>query len=394
MPLDSLLSDYFERRLTGEDLRLCAVAALRSLLADQPNRPEEVWATKGLFLGYPEGQWFEISSAVGLRYMQVGRNGRFSRDRPAGVGDSQLVKVTKPPGPFFGIRTFLDRMAGRFEDMHDLEFGNLLRELSPALRAMGDGSFDAMEVRGFLKGCYGQLSSGQSAVPFVERYMAELLPRHSGFRIPGYYVAYMLVLDGAWRAMRERPVVDLMLASFNRPGQAIQDKIGNVNDLLLLVLKTLAGPAGEAQAAERAIKSMHAVGEQLVRDARSAESVGVFYGKIYESCPWLYGAFRGYQFLANTTADPEKRREHGAAATFCEELSVRTRTSLDHIFGTWVGTGSLEGMRREIAHVRRKDGDFDAEMLADQRINSELLFPPFWRPYLLGQVDAVPARPT
>lgn len=388
--MDPALVDYLVNTSSVGAWKICATAAVRSLLTDAPSRAESQWATRDLFTGHADGQWLEVLSGARVWYMQVGRSGRFSSTRPAGIADSLFVKVTEPLGPHFQIRVFLDGLAKRFASSKEVVWERWLRDLSPRLRAMGNGTYESDEMRCFLQGCIAQIG-GNGAAEYCKAYISSLQQRHTDLSAPGYVLAYMLLLDRSWRQMSKGSVVDFVLISLNAPNLPVVERFRSLRDFVDAVLRILLVEAGEAQAVEDAVKSMQTFGEKMQREVVVARSVEDFYATHYLCAPWLYGAYRGYEFLADMSRPGgDQQRRHKISAKVCEERVLKSRGALDTFFTVCIDPGRLEGIRKQVSVVREREGDFGADMLADQFVSYQLLFPSVWKPYLVGQSDKNP----
>ena len=131
---------------------------------------------------------------------------------------------------------------------------------------------------------------------------------------------------------------------------------------------------------------MQELGEKLQLAALDADSVGGFYGNIYQSMPWLWGAYLGFRYLSVA----QKSREvpsHKIAANVCDERLANATPSLVTAFLDTLDGRALRSSRDLVSRKRRMEGKVAAEALADHFIEVMLEYPRYFKPILLGQED-------
>ena len=388
--MDAILEEFLKCGHADDYLEGCTASLLRFLFAMSPWRAEKSWAARKSFAGIPLGQWIRVIDGNLESYLLLQKNsGEYRRSQPTGVTLADMTTVQLPAQPVFNLRDFATALPKKFSNNYKGSARNKLVASLTLLRAAGNGMFERQELRTFLQGCYSQ-STDTEVLSFCERYSSELKRRHVEFEVPGYYLSEMLLLDLSWRA-DSQVLINILSDLWNPNGKGEISRIGHLLQFIRAVLDRLVLIDG-GEAIRHAAEILENNGNSLQEASASATSEGEFYGQLYESGPLLWGAFRGFTYLAGRSG--AQQRELKARATVCEERFLRSYVPLLVFFGDQVGAGNLQRYQREIQQARR-DSEFEADMILDQILTLELLYPPFWRARLSNMPSpTAPVRPS
>jgi hypothetical protein len=88
-----------------------------------------------------------------------------------------------------------------------------------------------------------------------------------------------------------------------------------------------------------ACAEMKSTGERFQETAVKSHSVGEFYGGLFVSAPWLFGALRGLKYLIASNVGA---RETEVATNVCDERSTIACTSMAIQFGNSIDVGEWQ----------------------------------------------------
>ncbi len=358
---------------------------MRWLMAITPSRTEHSFANRHKMAGYPDDTWFEVHDENRVAYIKVGESGRYSRTRPLDVPGDQFIRIVYDPGPHFMLRRFVQRMVEKLPDTEPDKPG-LLAGVDVSY-ASGDGRFEESERRALMCSCADVHHRREDVTAHLTAYMEALRARFINFQVPGYFLGHTAVLEAV---LRGRPAL-AVVALESIDGAAMS--IHSMSDVVATVLKAIVGKEpGGLQIVADGLEDVADRGETLLKSSLKARSVGEYYGRLFEACPVLYSAFLCYGNLADAVPDADGRELYRHRANVTEEFMIRAHTSLGVFAEVYAGVGHLMTYCKRIADLRRTQGAAAAETLANQLIYLEFLFPPSWKPFLLGESNDLPMR--
>jgi hypothetical protein len=359
------------------DNRYCIVALLRYLQALRPSTRERFWTTQAKVAAAP-GQWFELRRrGVPSGYMRVEeRSGRYSSTPPQNVSRKDIRVLEMPDPPPTTLRMFLSAMIEHLAAQNHeaatefLGFRGILDESENE-----SGYLATRQLTSAL--AYGAGLGVAEAAVMVEL-ENKLLRLFNDFRLRGEVVGILLMLCGVSRQSGPQPA--LTKALNNLPKTPIHNIAGFGDFVLSGVLAQTGGANWIKEAAQNLSNRV----EAKLDEATAAKSIGKFYGAIYSSVPLAYGAKRGFGFLSrSTTAD--EATDYEVLANQCDERVAQGMAALNVDFGNSMDSRFVLGHRRVVERERRQKGEIAAEMTAIEFIDTLMLYPAFYRPFLLGK---------
>jgi hypothetical protein len=350
-------------------------ALLRFLLCRSPSVAESRWAFSQSHPPFPVNRWIEIRHPLKTGWIKLDdhRNGLHSAVRPSNVTDTDMLVFVVPPGPSFQLRTQFSSLIPLIQQP---EARRQFEDILPLLLDMGNGSFELREMEYFLDECFNAFERGQSApvpdepiISFLNKYADDLCNRYLHQKAPGYFVGLIQLLVLAWNRV-----------SFFSPLWPRWEN-GQAPPIILLslmkyVFAEIEGGIGW-QEIDNAAREMYKRGSDLQDKALEAQGDDEFYGRLYESCSWLYGAAEGFSYLSkNTTLNPDERKEINNLLKMSRELGVMATTSLlSDCKNRLTGGAQLQADRKRILQVKQTKGLAAAEDLVTQLLEIELMYP-------------------
>jgi hypothetical protein len=361
-----------QARLTAE-----AESLLRLLLCRSPFFAEKGW-TFGI-ADLPRNAWIAIQNPLKTGYMYLGLDGsgRYSATEPVGVAPSEIVRIDDPVEPHFTLRENFQNLVSQVQDQSRRDQLNNIAQL---LFEMGTGEFEMKEMNYFFnelfKGFNTKCNPPDAALmAFLEAYIANVHVRHMAYKMPGYFVGSMELLDRAWR-----PAAYFYLASLSPTGWVGGQ---HLNQFLLSAFETMRHmqtPEGIKSAAD----SLHSEGRKLLDDALEVADEIIFYEILYKSCALFRGGAIGFDYVAqrcSTTA--EERLANEKMLHTCEEFGIITYTSLISAYDNARTNGARFAADKErVANLAKKD-PAAADDLVTQMLELEFLYPNSYRSKLL-----------
>jgi hypothetical protein len=159
----------------------------------------------------------------------------------------------------------------------------------------------------------------------------------------------------------------------------------------LVVLPLLHGaPSLALTAIGKTAADLQSTGEEHLAAARRARNIGEYYGSLFMSIPWLLAATKGFNIVAEFF--PDQRQRATINKNFCDELATLAMAAMRVQFFDSLDRRDVLSCREHIRVTRGTKGKSEAEALADQYIETDLFYPDYFRPFLLGDTDALPTR--
>ena len=367
-------------RLTEPDDTLNCIASLSRLLcATRSSHEEWYWAVQATIAAAPD-QWFELRLRGQVTgYMRAGKsNGLYSQRRPDNVPVDQVHVIELPVPPPTTLRDFLGRLGQKLVKVDPVNSANTIARAT-ALRA-DEISSAYEETRNLIDAVEASFAPPLSERLVMEIYEKSLRERYLSFNLRGDIVGFMYVLTHTARAGDPLRVFSRVL---REPPAADVNTIDAFVDLLLsAVMRFENGSEWVIRAAgELAQKT-----EDMLDRATGANSVGDFYGAIYEAVPLTYGAKRAYMFLVKATSGSQST-EFQRLANVSDERFASSVAALKVAFANSMDYRYVLAHRREIERERHLKGESAAKLLAKEYVDFSMLYPTFFRPFLLGQTD-------
>jgi hypothetical protein len=126
--------------------------------------------------------------------------------------------------------------------------------------------------------------------------------------------------------------------------------------------------------------------EDLQERAEGAESIGKFYGPIFESAPLAIAAHVGFDALARFSSG-DAQKEYRSLAAVCDERFAIAAASIASYFDLALDARQLLAHRAKIELAREQKGEDAARKLAKQYIKLMIAYPGYFEPFLLGETD-------
>jgi hypothetical protein len=345
-------------------------ALLRYLLCISPWRAENVFYASHVAPPLRQG-WTRVVTGDHESWILVDSRGGTGQWRPAppeGVPAESIPTVETPPAYRIGLRrmaaTLVAQAGGDAAYPH-------LAGLFDRLLSMGNGRFEAAELERFVALCAqpGWLPEGIAA------YRADLLAGACDSRFPGYFVGLMMLFLDAIQGARAVILSGMLLDPRAR---------SHLHALLDGVFRQLLDNDGPASI-EQAAKGLRRKGKELLATAARQQRDEDFYGNVFRSCAFFYGANRGFDWLASSVQDPAESARFRRAADETEEFLVYTSSSLLHHFGNLkFGWAGWQQHVRHVADVRRELGAAAAEREVTYYLQTAFYYPACYREALLA----------
>jgi hypothetical protein len=372
-------------RLTvPKDLRNAIAALSRLLRATRPSHEENRWAQQVTIAKAP-GQWFELRMrGVVTGYMQASSHmGRYSHERPKDVPVDQIRQLEAILPPPTTLRDFLALLGEKLAAEDPIESRYVLAR-AQALRENENDSGYA-ESRILISALAASFAPPLSEAAVMAEYEVSLRERYLSFNIRGDLVGFMYLLAHTARAADPERAFSQAL---RESGPA---DIHTIYEFIDFLLSKIAHREGGIGWIVQAATELATETETMLDRANGAKSVGKFYGRMFEVVPLAYGAKRAYTFLASATTS-DQSAEYQRLANVSDERFATAMATLQIDFSNAMDLRYILAHRQEIARQRHKTGDWAAERLANEYIDIAMMYPPFFRPFLLGQTDTLELR--
>jgi len=377
------------------DIKQCMLALQRELYAIGALPAEERWRhTKEISLhpaairievrqdldaddrpyvlyGRKPNKWFQSHDLSGLITYQLMNDdsGRTTQIRPPGLRDEDFVELWEPEETPVTLRKFLEQLTSRLDpnNTDDIPFIDAQERRHPGLLAMyaPDRKFTNDMP---LTDSFREILSSISSLPLNDL-ISKISSDHTNFLIDGG-IGGQLCLSIF--------VLTLAAPENSRIDSAFPYSVNSFHEILDCIA---ACPEG-ITSIRKACEPMQLRGEELQLSALDADSVGGFYGSIFESCLWLWGACLGYRYLSDA---PPTCREHSIKISHnvCQERAVNALTSLNTGFLDTLDGRAFLATRAGISRTRRLSGEAAAEAATDHCIEVALSYPRYFKPILL-----------
>jgi hypothetical protein len=374
-------------RLTvPKDLRSGIASLSRLLGAGRPSFQESRWAQQAIFAAAPD-QWFELRLGGKVTgYMQASKShGRYSHTRPEKVTDDQIRPLEQPLPPPTTLRDFLALLGEKLAIEDPIEARYVLTRVQ-ALREDENVTTYA-ESRILIDALAASFAPRLSEAAVMAEYEKSLHERHLSFNIGGDLVGFMYALTYTARAADPNRALSRALR------ESPSANVGNIYEFVDFLLSTVTRFDGGSGWIANAAAELAAETEAVLDRAAKAQSTGEFYGALFEVVPFAYGAKRAYTFLASAMSG-DQSTEYQRLANVSDEQFVSAVTALECDFANSMDWRYVLAHCREIERERRQKGEFAAKRLADEYIGMSMLYPTFFRPFLLGTTATLTLRVT
>jgi hypothetical protein len=349
------------------DSKYCLVALCRLLMSSSPVEAEYAWDKLGLMASSPD-RWFEVRRGTIVQYQRGAETVRSSASQPSGVAREDIGRIVEPLFPPTALRDYLTWLA---DAMPEQGMRLKARARSTAIQGM-DIAFERKELATFL--------TGAAKPGFAESFAESLRRRYVRFAIPGSLAGRLLLLVSIAEAGQGLPALSKAL---RMPGRLnVLDAVAFTDDMLRKIARLDAGTAWIATASAQMKEQAGTLQEQ----AMGARTDGEFYGDVFLSAPPAYAAYFGFEYLAGMKTNPDRERHRRLLALCHERTAAATAALMTHFLDSIDGRQILLH-RTGIARIRESEGEAAASLAAEQYLDVERLYPPFYRPFLLGESD-------
>jgi hypothetical protein len=349
-----------------ESYSMLVNALLRYLLCISPWRAEGWYYQSHSTPPPPDKMWTRIINGTHIGWIFIdleADTGKYSSSPPEGMNPELIPTIVIPVQYQTGLRN----MANTFvEQVGGVAVYPLLANLFDRLLSMGDGRFETEELNKFL-----DLWTITNWYPGgLADYRNNLVSGLCGCRYPGYFVGLMLLLLNAISGV-EAIVMSGALLSRN-----------NITDLMRLLkfvfdqILINEGPDRIEQAAQK----MRNEGRLHLVEARKATRDEVFYGHLFLSCPFFYGAKMAFEYLVMTSNDPAARAVFQKKEYECEEYLVCASSSIMNQFENLkFGWPAWQKHCQRILEIRKTKGAPAADRKVMEYIELTYFYPEYYR---------------
>jgi hypothetical protein len=370
------------------DLRSCIIALQRFLLSTTPPASEQMWFQIPYLRNRPIGQWVEtrVGQEAPWYTFNDGKSGRSSSTLPADVRPEDLYIVSVPSLKSTALRDYFDSLVAQFDDNDagDRQWKERLRKWAKFPRPMYAPDHRERTFKSDLNLLGQLLGSGNVTAEVLDNFIPEVIKSYTDFQVHSVLAGDLcLVAKVLGSAFPYRYTFEIA------GGMASLTNCDTLETFLIGLLDHSPVPSEMYKLIANACEYMQSKGEELQDSAMQAEHVGEFYGRIFASMVWLRAAIRGFNFMVGTEGASDKVR---VAISVCDERLVVATVSMRIQFADSMDYRELLGHRLVIKKRRAEAGEEAAELLADQYIETEMLYPPFAKACLLGQTDWFPKR--
>lgn len=326
-----------------ESYSMLVNALLRYLLCISPWRAESVYYFSLQSPPLHNNKWTRVMSAGHTGWIFIDRQagtGKYRSSPPRGVDPKSVPTIEIPTQYRVGLRTMADTLVAQVGGATAYP---RLANLLDRLLAMGDGRFETAEVARFLHFC----TNPQCFPAGLASYRSDLARGMCEGRYPGYFVGLMLLL---LKAISGVEAIVLSGALMSR------ERTANLIGLLNFALGQIATNDGPERI-DRAAQELRAEGKSHLAEARKATRDEVFYGHVFLSCPFFYGAKMAFEYLTAVSKEPEATTTYEKADYECEELLVYASSSiLNHFVNLKFGWPLWQEHNRRVSEIRKTKG--------------------------------------
>ena len=369
------------------DIRNCVVALQKFLFCGSPTSAEEFWWRRGVDRG-ERGPWTEIrgQGVPSFYIFNDGVNGRSGWELPPDVRPEDVTVISLPSPAPKTLRNYYKLLVDQFDEndswMKDL------RVRIKRIEEMEIPNYDQIVTYQSLNQIRSKLASEQINAEYLEEFISNVDKSYNNFRITGPIAADLAMI--AKVLCLAIPYRFMFVPGFRMDSLIAENSLASC--LSNLVNYSLV-PGEMTKLIRQACDYMQSKGEELQDSALNAENSGEFYGRIYGSIFWFFGAQKGLNFLiASNPSFPSEANDIRIALNYCEERGVVSMVSVQNQFADTLDYRELLGHVMEIEKERQLHGESAAEQLADQYIETEMLYPPYAKNCLLGHTKLFPHR--
>jgi hypothetical protein len=368
------------------DVRYCIVSLLRFLQASRPSYQEQSWATQAA-VAAAAGQWVELRTrGVATGYIQAEESrGRYRPTPPENVARNEIRPIEMPDPPPTTLRQFLSSMIDRLVVQDPTGAREFLHYRDMLAGSEEEAGY--LATRRLASALAGGAGLGVPEAAVAQELASTLLDQFDHFAIRGEVVGVLLMLCHVSR--RADPQRALTIALRNTPKIPVHDLAGFGDFVLSGVNSQTRGAGWINEAAQELSETV----EAKLDDATAATSIGSFYGAIYSSIPFAYGAKRGFGFLSRS-ATGDEAANYAVLANQCDERCAHGMAALKVDFGNSMDFRFILAHRRMIEKQRRLNGETYAEATVIELIDTSMTYPTFFCPFLLGRTNNLTMKVT
>ena len=252
----------------------------------------------------------------------------------------------------------------------------MLQNLYVRLVSMGNGTFEMAELGRFLDLCFDRTGTGSLTTRLAE-YQAQLQIGMCSCQYPGYFVGLMTLLIKTVAG-----VEGIALSNV----QTERDRLPSTVALLKFVFDEIMRN-DSPERIEGAAQALQAEGERHLEQARASTQDEMFYGHLFRSNPFFYGAKLAFEYLAAVAeSESDTRKSHERRDHECEEYLVYASSSLlNHFDNLHFGWAQYQQHSRRVADLRTSNGVGAAEQQVNHYTEIVHFYPAHYRDALLNQ---------
>jgi hypothetical protein len=370
------------------NLRHCLVALQRVLFSITPIAAESNWWLRGAFTAQHLGRWIEHRSPgfPPTYTFNDGVSGRHTLTLPAGVAADDVVVISEPSPLPTPLRDFFCQLVEQFSDEYpdDQPWKETLRERVKRLDVMYGPDYEKASFLLELREIRPAKTTTNVAWPsneVLDDMSARIVKGYANFQVTGILAGDLILVATVLRhAMSYRYTF--------HPGFSVGSllTVMSLESFLTGLIRSSSVPGEILKLIRNASESMQLKGDETQESALTAQELGLFYGHIFASMSWFWGALRGFKFL--TFVEPGVKSD-SIALNVCDERIAIAEASLASHFADSLDRRDLLSRRDHIAQLRKESGDPAADQLADQYLEMEMLYPSYFKQFLLGQTDKI-----
>lgn len=368
----------------SESYAVLVNALLRFLLCVSPWRAEEIYyASHAAPPLQPKG-WTKVGAPghTGWIFLdQDAGTGRYRSTPPPGVDPTQISTIVIPPHSVFGLRDMAKQLV---EQSGAARINPALDNLYSRLVSMGNGTFETAEMARFLDSCRLAASNPATFKKALADYRIELLQGMCNTRYPGYFVGLMALFLNSIAGVEAIVLTGVQIE---------RGRLPHLMALLKFAFDSIVQNDGPERL-EHASADLRAEGKSHLEQADAASKDEVFYGHLFMSCPFFYGAKHGFEYLAaKSPAGSDARKSYENKDHECEELLVYSSSSLlNHFDNLHDGWAQFQKHCRRVSDLRKSKGDAAAESQVLEYLTLSHFYPSHYRDSLLQGLPAPPER--
>lgn len=368
----------------SESYAVLVNALLRFLLCLSPWRAEGIYYMSHVAPPLRAKGWTKVTTAGHTGWIFLDRDagtGKHSSTSPAGIDPTQVPTIVIPPHYQFGLRDMAKQLV---EQSGAATINPALDNLYSHLVSMGDGTFETAEIARFLDLCRGAAGSPATFKKALADYRTELLQGMCNTHYPSYFVGLMALFLNSIAGIEAIVLTGVQIERGQLP---------HLMALLKFAVDSIVENDG-LERLERAAADLRAEGKSHLEQADMTRKDEVFYGHLFMSCPFFYGAKQEFQYLAaQWPAGSDARKSYEKKEYECEELLVYSSSSLlNHFDNLHYGWAQFRKHCRRISDLRKAKGDAAAERQAIEYLTLSHFYPSHYRDSLLQGLPAPPER--